>query len=291
MYNDDSVIDVLYFKEMKEYDLLTKDKEIELNKLVKKGDKNARDDFVKANLRLVIKLAREFSSEDKFFERDLRQVGNGALLKAADRYDSGLGRFSTYATECIKKSIIKYLNEKKYTIKLTQNRKTTVNRIIKISGECEILDMHHLKSIEKITEELNSRYRKSNGKKYTIQDVEVAVNDYQLLLVMDLDKPTDDGDTSLIDGIECCSTLDPVVEKGNEMLRNAVMGVIEKMEDKIEKDIIIRLYGLHGRRNEKLEEIGQSYGLTIEKVRQIQARVFRKLKKEFEFLYEEICLL
>ncbi len=289
-YNTDSdIVSQLYFKEINKYELLTEEQEIELNKRIKMGDKEAYDEFTQANLRLVIKLARKYSSRNQSLEKDLRQVGNDAMLVAVSKYDPERGKFSTYAIDCIRGGILKYLNEKAHSIKLSQNSKTTVNRIIKISKECGILDMHHFKSMKKITDELNKRYTKKDGVKYTIQDTEMAVKHYGLLLPICLDSPSgDDEENSLISYLEDEDALNPQTEKGKDMLSSVVMEVIENMENEIERDIIIRLYGLRGRMSEQYEEIGQSYGLTGEKIKQITTRVFRRLRKDFEFLYEEI---
>lgn len=290
IYMSGEHVDQLYFEQMSKRKLLTKEQEVELGNRVKAGDMQAREEFIESNLRLVLKYSRIYSYGDKKLEQDLRQEGNKELIRVVGNFDPGLGfRFSSYATVCIKGVMLDYLNSKKHTIRIPGHRKELINKIVKISKENGISDMHSTRNIEIIKEELNYKYSKRNGEKFTDSDIREVVSEYSMLLVSSLDEPKfNDNEESLCDSIEDEKTVSPQDEVEKSKLHHAVMEVVESMENKMEKDIIIRRYGLNGRHIEKLDIIGESWGVTMEIVRQIEAVAIRRLREKMKHLRDEV---
>lgn len=256
----------MYLKEVRKIDMLTPEEEVILAQKVKEGDKAASDRLIKANLRFVISVAKEYQGQGMPLV-DLISDGNLGLIKAAEKFDPTRGfRFISYAVWWIKQSIIQGLNDNARTVRLPVN---VTNNIAKLKREIEQFEQEH-------------------GRKPSDNEMDLAP----------LLQPTcsslnatinEDGD-EMIDIIE-----DNMFEKPDEAVerpRDILKGELEKTLSILsvrEKAIIELYFGLNGSPL-TLEEIGDDYGLTKERIRQIKEKALRKLRNKskglFEFMYK-----
>jgi len=271
--SEDSI--AMYLKEVRKIDMLTPQEEVILAQKVKEGDRAASDRLIKANLRFVISVAKEYQGQGIPLV-DLISDGNLGLIKAAEKFDPTRGfRFISYAVWWIKQSIIQGLNDNARTVRLPVN---VTNNISKLKREIE-------------------RFEQIEGRKPTEIDVKVEQTGETWNLTPLLQPScsslnasiNEDGD-ELMDVIE-----DKMFDKPDEAFENPkdiLKGELEKTLSILsprEKTIIELYFGLGGSPL-TLEEIGDDYGLTKERIRQIKEKALRKLRNKsknlFEFMYK-----
>ena len=262
----------MYLKEIGRYKLLTPEEEKELFLKYKNGDNSAKDAIINANLRLVVKIAKAYSTvtmETSLDFLDLIQEGNIGLAKAVERFDVSMGyKFSTYATWWIRQAITRSIADKRSTIRIPVHMYELIRRMKRYNHE-------HLKL----------KGRDANTKEYAER---FNLTEEQVLYVLSLDNNTTSLETPVgeeeestlsefIPGVESIS--DEVESKMNvQYILNEARGVLTAREYNV---LILRL-GLEGYETHTLEQVGKMYDLTRERIRQIEAKAIKKLKKRLE---------
>jgi RNA polymerase primary sigma factor len=259
----------LYLREIGQVKLLTPEEEIDLGKRIKRGDKEAREHMIKANLRLVVKIAREYEGLGLPL-LDLINEGNIGLMKAVDRFDVNKGaKFSTYASLWIKQAIRRALSNLSKTIRLPVHVMDKLTRIRKSEAR-----LHEALDREPTDEELAAD-----------MDVDVRrVRRYReaARAPISLDSPIgDDNSTSVSEHVADSSAAAPfdrlLNETDNEMVKSALNALSER-----ESKILAMRFGLGDDQPRTLDELGVHFGLTRERIRQLQEQALRKLREWIE---------
>ena len=259
----------LYLKEIQKSTLLTAEEERELAGLIAQGDEAARARMIESNLRLVVKFAKRYMNRGLPF-LDLIEEGNMGLIKAVEKFKVSKGcRFSTYATWWVRQSIERALVNQSRTIRLPVHVADDINKFVKISREL-VQRLKRDPSLEEIAESMG---------------VEVAyVRRMTILLkkTYSIEHPMgDNSDYSLIDTIEDKNQVDPgsMIEDLDRFAH-----VREWMEEltETEREILSLRFGLEDREPQTLDTIGQKFGVTRERIRQIEAKSLAKLRKTLE---------
>lgn len=257
-----------YFDEVEAGPLLSREEEKELAKRIEQGDEEAREKLASANLRLVISIAKKYRGYGLDF-LDIIQEGNIGLMKAIDKFDWRKGyKFSTYATWWIRQSILKALNNESRTVRVPSHV-TSLNRKID-SFINDYKEEHGEKpSTDEIAEELDvdkSKVRKARrAKKESVS----------------LDKPLreDEGESEALgDVLADENTPQPEKEAFGDMLEDRLKGLLNKALSDREKQILKLRYGLEDYQPLTLEEVGDVFDISRERVRQLQDRAIDKLK-------------
>lgn len=257
-----------YLRQISNIPLLTKDEEIELGRRIANGDAQAQNRLVEANLRLVVSIAKKYHSTHLSF-LDLVQEGNLGLINAVSKYDYTRGnKFSTVATYWIRQAIGRALENSSRTIRLPANIIERANRVS------------------------NARQRllqENNGVEPTAQDIADYLNlpvdkvnevyDYSKETVsLELKVDNDGGnDTTIGDLVEDTSFEPPIVGIIKDENKQVIDLVLSTLSEK-EKDILTRRFGLETGESQTLEQIGEEYGLTKERIRQIETKAMSKLR-------------
>jgi len=253
-----------YFREIKKVDLLTIDEEVELANRIQNGDKKAIDELVEANLKFVVSVAKEYQTKGVLFS-DLINEGNYGLIKAAHRFDPTRGfRFISYAVYWIKQSIMQYLNEHGRTIRLPVNVISKINLTKKQMASFEFENGRLPNDNEEI---------EYNGENLIFEEMNISscnsLNDYI----------NDEGD-ELCDLICDNSNIEEIIIKqtDNDKLKNALDQTLEVLDER-EREIIVFYFGLdYNFEAMTLEDIGDKFDLTKERIRQIKEKAIRKLR-------------
>ena len=264
---DDSV--KIYLQQIGKIPLLTAEQELEVAKKIKESnDEHAKEVLVNANLRLVVSIAKKYIGRGLSF-LDLIQEGNMGLMKAAEKFDYAKGyKFSTYATWWIQQSITRAIADK--------------SRIIRLP--VHIIETH--RKIKKVTEDLTTETGKAPSKEEIAYRVGISVSKLTSLIkaaqsTISIETPATAKDESskLGDFIVDESTISPDTRVSQENLFEDIQKMLNQLSPK-ERDVLIMRYGLNDDGNRKtLEEIGSRYGVSRERIRQIENRAISKLKK------------
>ena len=254
-----------YLQEIGKVDLITSDEEVELAKRIREGDQIALEKLTKANLRFVVSVAKQYQSYGLTLG-DLINEGNLGLIKAAKRFDETRGfKFISYAVWWIRQSIMQALAEQSRIVRLPLNRVSSLNKISKTFSELE-QKFQREPSAEELAE----------GLEITVE--EVAVNMKISGRHLSIDAPFMNGEENgLLDVLENENNDTPDNELMVDSLRRELERALSTLTQR-ESDVIAFYFGLNGEQAMTLEEIGQKYNLTRERVRQIKEKATRRLR-------------
>jgi RNA polymerase primary sigma factor len=254
-----------YLQEIGKVDLITAEEEVELAQRIKAGDQAALEKLTKANLRFVVSVAKQYQNQGLTLP-DLINEGNLGLIKAAQRFDETRGfKFISYAVWWIRQSILQALAEQSRIVRLPLNKIGSINKINKTFA---FLEQAHerVPSAEEIAKELDM----------TVEDVKQSLKNSGRHVSMDA--PLIDGeDSNLYDVLRSGESPNPDKELLHESLRTEIERALETLTPR-EADVIRLYFGLAGQHSMTLEEIGETFDLTRERVRQIKEKAIRRLK-------------
>ncbi len=259
----------LYLKEIQKSNLLTAEEERQLAGLIAEGDEAARARMIESNLRLVVKIAKRYMNRGLPF-LDLIEEGNMGLIKAVEKFKVSKGcRFSTYATWWVRQSIERALVNQSRTIRLPVHVADDINRLVKVSREL-VQRLKRDPSLDEVADAMGA---------------DVAYVRRMMILLKktySIEHPMgDNNDYSLIDTIEDKNLVDPgsMIEDLDRFAH-----VMEWMDDltENEREILALRFGLGDREPQTLDTIGQKFGVTRERIRQIEAKSLNKLRKTLE---------
>ena len=255
----------MYLKEIGRVPLLTADEEIELARRMEAGDESARHRLEEANLRLVVSIAKRYVGRGMLF-LDLIQEGNLGLLKAVEKFDYSKGyKFSTYATWWIRQAITRAIADQARTIRIPVHMVETINKYIRISRQL-LQDLGRDPTAEEVAKEMGlSTLRVREIMKIAQEPVS-------------LETPIgEEEDSHLGDFIEDEAALDPADAASVMLLKEQITEVLRTLAPR-EAEVLRLRFGLEDGRSRTLEEVGQSFGVTRERIRQIEAKALRKLR-------------
>ena len=255
----------MYLKEIGRVDLLSADEEVELAKRILEGDKSAEDELASANLRLVVSIAKRYVGRGMSF-LDLIQEGNMGLMKAVTKFDHTKGfKFSTYATWWIRQAITRAIADQARTIRIPVHMVEAINKLVRVQRSL-LQDLGREPTPEEIGAEMDLPTEKVRNIINISQDP------------VSLETPIgEENDSHLGDFIEDGEAMDPEDNASYEMLKNELEDVLETLTDREENVLRLR-FGLDDGRQRTLEDVGKVFGVTRERIRQIEAKALRKLR-------------
>jgi len=255
----------MYLKEIGREKLLTADEEIELAKAAEQGDQAAKEKLIKSNLRLVVSIAKKYVNRGMSL-MDLIQEGNIGLMKAVDKYDYTKGfKFSTYATWWIRQSVTRALADQARTIRVPVHMVESINRLSRAQRTLE-QETGRVPTAEELAKELNISVAKV---KEIMKVSQTPVS---------LDSPVgEEEDSERGDFIEDRDVVKPADAAAYESLKTELREVLDTLTDR-EQQVIRMRFGLDDGRQRTLEEVGMAFGVTRERIRQIEAKALRKLR-------------
>ena len=255
-----------YFQEISRLDLIDQEEEILLAQKIRQGDKKALNSLVEANLRFVISVAKQFQNQGLSLD-DLINEGNVGLIKAAKRFDETKGfKFVSYAVWWIRQSILEAITSQSRIVRLPMNKVTEVGKIRKAYAELEQQNAN-TPSLVELSKKL----------KMDIEDVAQALG--AIRYEISIDAPISDGeDTLLVDVIKNENVASPDFDLMKESLKFHLEKVLSSLT-KRESDVIKLYFGIDNEISLTLEEIGDRYNLTKERVRQIKEKAIRNLRR------------
>lgn len=255
----------MYLKEIGRVDLLTPEEEIELAKRIEKGDEEAKRRLAEANLRLVVSIAKRYVGRGMLF-LDLIQEGNMGLIKAVEKFDFRKGfKFSTYATWWIRQAITRAIADQARTIRIPVHMVETINKLIRVQRQL-LQDLGREPTPEEIAEDMDLTPEKVR------EILKIAQEP------VSLETPIgEEDDSHLGDFIEDQDATSPSDHAAYEMLKEQLEDVLDTLTDREENVLRLR-FGLDDGRTRTLEEVGKVFGVTRERIRQIEAKALRKLR-------------
>ena len=257
----------MYLKDIGRLPMLSNDEEIEVAKAVASGDQEAKEKLINSNLRLVINIAKRYINRPGMQLLDLIQEGNMGLIKAVEKFDYTKGfRFSTYATWWIKQHITRGIADQSKTIRTPVHMVETINKLGKISRQL-LQELNR----EPTAAEIAERMGISEAKVIDIQRVQQDP--------ISLENPVGEEDDSKIgDFVEDESARSPIEIAMQAQLKEQLMGIINMLTPREQKVIRLR-YGLDDAHPRTLEEVGREFNVTRERIRQIEAKALKKLRR------------
>jgi len=254
-----------YLQEIGRVDLITAEEEVILAQKIRQGDDLALDKLTKANLRFVVSVSKQYQNQGLSLP-DLINEGNLGLIKAAKRFDETRGfKFISYAVWWIRQSILQALAEQSRIVRLPLNKIGSINKINKAKAYLE-QTLGHPPRNEDIAEHLD----------ITVREVKESLKNANRHVSLDAPLSQDD-DTNMYDLMSTNDTPNPESQLLYESLRKEISRAITTLSDR-ESDVINLYFGLEGRHPLTLEEIGEEFDLTRERVRQIKEKAIRRLK-------------
>lgn len=256
----------MYLKEIGRVNLLTQEEERELAKRILEGDELAKQQLAAANLRLVVSIAKRYVGRGMQF-LDLIQEGNMGLIKAVEKFDYTKGfKFSTYATWWIRQAITRAIADQARTIRIPVHMVETINKLTRIQRQL-IQELGREPTAEEIADHMEGM---TPEKVREIQKISLEP--------VSLETPIgEEDDSHLGDFIEDEGAMSPDDYASNELLKDELNEVLLELTDREEKVLRLR-FGLDDGRTRTLEEVGQVFNVTRERIRQIEAKALRKLK-------------
>lgn len=262
---DDSVR--LYLREIGKIPLLSAEEELDLAKRVVAGDKKAKDHMAEANMRLVVSIAKRYVGRGLDL-LDLIQEGNTGLLRAVEKFDPDKGfKFSTYATWWIRQAITRAIADQARTIRIPVHMVETINKLLRTQRRLT-QKLNREPTNEEIAEEMEM----------DIEKVEHIMKIKQDISSLDASVHNDEEDSVLGDFIEDEDTTTPEESATGVLLKEQVKGLLGSLSDREQKILRLR-FGLEDGKQHTLEEVGQEFAVTRERIRQIEAKALMKLKK------------
>ncbi len=257
----------MYLKEIGKVDLLDAEEEVELAQRIEEGDPEAKRHLIEANLRLVVSIAKKYVGQGMSF-LDLIQEGNKGLMRAVEKFDYRKGyKFSTYATWWIRQAITRALADQSRTIRIPVHMVETINKMKRIYRQLE-KEKDREPTDEEIAEEMDMEVDK-------VREIRKISQDQQPI---SLDAPIgEEEDSYLGDFIENDDALTPDDAASYSLLREKLDEVLDTLTDR-EKRILELRFGIEDGRSRTLEEVGKEFGVTRERIRQIEAKALRKLR-------------
>ena len=255
----------MYLKEIGQIRLLTAEEEVELAKRVSEGDQSAKDMLTEANLRLVVSIAKKYSGRGLHI-LDLIQEGNTGLIRAVDKFDWTKGnKFSTYATWWIRQAITRAIADQARTIRVPVHMVEVINKATRCNRKL-VQELGREPTVEEIAAELGLPVEKIIEANRTAADT------------LSLDTPVgDEEDTSIGSFVEDDRTPGPADATSNALLAEALKEILDTLTDR-EAEVLRMRFGMYDGRTHTLEEVGQSFGVTRERIRQIENKAIRKLR-------------
>lgn len=269
MYLDDIADDSvrLYLREIGKIPLLNAEEELALAKRVVAGDKDAKDQMAEANMRLVVSIAKRYVGRGLDL-LDLIQEGNTGLLRAVEKFDPDKGfKFSTYATWWIRQAITRAIADQARTIRIPVHMVETINKL--------------LRTQRRLTQELNREPTNdeiAKAMEIDVDKVEHIMKIKQDISSLDASVRDDEEDSVLGDFIEDEDTISPEESATNQLLKEHVKQLLSGLTDREQKILKLR-FGLEDGKSHTLEEVGQEFSVTRERIRQIEAKALAKLRK------------
>lgn len=265
--SDDSVR--LYLREIGKIPLLNSEEELALAHRVVAGDKKAKDKMAEANMRLVVSIAKRYSGRGLDF-LDLIQEGNTGLLRAVEKFDPDKGfKFSTYATWWIRQAITRAIADQARTIRIPVHMVETINKLLRTQRRMT-QELNREPTIEELAKELEMEPEK----------VEYVIKIKQDITSLDagVGRDGEDEDSVLGDFIEDEDSVTPEASATSQLLKEQVQSILSTLSDREQKIVKMR-FGLENGKSHTLEEVGQEFAVTRERIRQIEAKALAKLRK------------
>ena len=255
----------MYLKEIGQIKLLSAEEEVELAKRVSEGDQEAKNKLTEANLRLVVSIAKKYSGRGLHI-LDLIQEGNTGLIRAVDKFDWTKGnKFSTYATWWIRQAITRAIADQARTIRVPVHMVEVINKATRCNRKL-VQELGREPTVEEIAAELNLPVEKIIEANRTAADTRP------------LDTPVgDEEDTSIGSFVEDERTPGPADATSNALLAEALKEILDTLTER-EADVLRMRFGMYDGRTHTLEEVGQIFGVTRERIRQIENKAIRKLR-------------
>ena len=255
----------MYLKEIGQIKLLSAEEEVDLAKRVSEGDQAAKNKLTEANLRLVVSIAKKYSGRGLHI-LDLIQEGNTGLIRAVDKFDWTKGnKFSTYATWWIRQAITRAIADQARTIRVPVHMVEVINKATRCNRKL-VQELGREPTVEEIAAELNLPVEKIIEANRTAADT------------LSLDTPVgDEEDTSIGSFVEDERTPGPADATSNAMLAEALKEILDTLTER-EADVLRMRFGMYDGRTHTLEEVGQIFGVTRERIRQIENKAIRKLR-------------
>lgn len=262
---DDSVR--LYLREIGKIPLLTAEQELALAQRVVAGDKKAKDEMAEANMRLVVSIAKRYVGRGLDL-LDLIQEGNTGLLRAVEKFDPDKGfKFSTYATWWIRQAITRAIADQARTIRIPVHMVETINKLLRTQRRLT-QDFNREPTNEEIAKEME----------IDVEKVEHIMKIKQDISSLDASVRDDEEDSVLGDFIEDEDTVTPEESAAGQLLKEQVKDLLGGLTEREQKILKLR-FGLEDGKSHTLEEVGQEFSVTRERIRQIEAKALAKLRK------------
>lgn len=262
---DDSVR--LYLREIGKIPLLSAEEELALAQKVVAGDKRAKDKMAEANMRLVVSIAKRYVGRGLDL-LDLIQEGNTGLLRAVEKFDPDKGfKFSTYATWWIRQAITRAIADQARTIRIPVHMVETINKL--------------LRTQRRLTQEFNREPTNEEiaaAMEIEVDKVEHIMKIKQDISSLDASVRDDEEDSVLADFIEDEDTISPEESATNQLRKEHVKEMLKALTEREQKILNLR-FGLEDGKSHTLEEVGQEFSVTRERIRQIEAKALAKLRK------------
>ena len=255
----------MYLKEIGQVKLLSAEEEVELAKRIAEGDQAAKNKLTEANLRLVVSIAKKYSGRGLHI-LDLIQEGNTGLIRAVDKFDWTKGnKFSTYATWWIRQAITRAIADQARTIRVPVHMVEVINKATRCNRQL-VQELGREPTVEEIAAELGLPVEKIIEANRTAADT------------LSLDTPVgDEEDTSIGSFVPDDMTPGPADATSNALLAEALKEILDTLTER-EADVLRMRFGMYDGRTHTLEEVGQIFGVTRERIRQIENKAIRKLR-------------